>query len=107
MRRTATGDSALVGRLLPVLVLLLAVPAAAHADWTATGIFRYIDRPFDETGFLMFTPPLPIRHATVEVRDAAFPDSSFLEIVELKPGERFPIQEFIERTQAVLLAAAD
>jgi ADP-heptose:LPS heptosyltransferase len=42
-----------------------------------------------------------------EVRDAAFPDSSLLEIVELRPGERFPIQEFIERTQAVLLAAAD
>jgi len=43
----------------------------------------------------------------VEVRDAAFPDSSLLEIVELRPGERFPIQEFIERTQAVLLTAAD
>ncbi len=43
----------------------------------------------------------------VEVRDAAFPDSGFLEIVELTPGERFPIQEFIERTQAVLLTAAD
>lgn len=42
-----------------------------------------------------------------EVRDAAFPDSSLLEIVELRPGERFPIQEFIERTQAVLLTAAD
>ncbi|MFH1690528.1 MAG: hypothetical protein ABIE42_09880 [Candidatus Eisenbacteria bacterium] len=43
----------------------------------------------------------------VEVRDAAFPDSKLLEIVELRPGERFPIQEFIERTQAVLLTAAD
>jgi len=43
----------------------------------------------------------------VEVRDAAFPDSGFLEIVELRPGERFPIQEFIERTQAVLLTAAN
>jgi len=42
-----------------------------------------------------------------EVRDSAFPDSDLLEIVELKPGERFPIQEFIERTQAVLLKAAD
>lgn len=41
-----------------------------------------------------------------EKRDAAFPDSSFLEIVELRPGEKFPIQEFIDRTQAVLLAAA-
>ena len=43
----------------------------------------------------------------VEVRDAAFPDSRLLEIVELRPGERFPIQEFIELTQAVLLTAAD
>jgi len=42
-----------------------------------------------------------------EVRDAAFPSSDLLEIVELKPGERFPIQEFIERTQSVLLKAAD
>lgn len=41
-----------------------------------------------------------------EVRDAAFPDAASLEIVELRPGERFPIEEFIERTQAVLLAAA-
>jgi ADP-heptose:LPS heptosyltransferase len=41
-----------------------------------------------------------------EKRDAAFPDAGFLEIVELRPGEKFPIQEFIDRTQAVLLAAA-
>jgi ADP-heptose:LPS heptosyltransferase len=41
-----------------------------------------------------------------EVRDSAFPDSDLLEIVELKPGERFPIQEFIDRTQSVLLKAA-
>jgi hypothetical protein len=26
--------------------------------------------------------------------------------VELRPGERFPIREFIERTQAVLLSAS-
>lgn len=41
-----------------------------------------------------------------EKRDAAFPDSGFFEIVELRPGEKFPIQEFIDRTQALLLAAA-
>ncbi|MBN2565461.1 MAG: glycosyltransferase family 9 protein [Candidatus Eisenbacteria bacterium] len=41
-----------------------------------------------------------------EMRSAAFPDSGHLEIVELKPGERFPIHEFIERTQAVLLSAS-
>jgi ADP-heptose:LPS heptosyltransferase len=41
-----------------------------------------------------------------EMRSSAFPDSGRLEIVELKPGERFPIQEFIERTQAVLLSAS-
>ncbi len=41
-----------------------------------------------------------------ELAAAAFPDSDRLEIVTLVPGERFPIDEFIERTQAVLLANA-
>ncbi|MBM3307169.1 MAG: hypothetical protein FJY74_02460 [Candidatus Eisenbacteria bacterium] len=37
---------------------------------------------------------------------AALPQSDRLEVVTLVPGERFPIEEFIERTQAVLLASA-
>jgi heptosyltransferase-2 len=41
-----------------------------------------------------------------ELRSSAFPETGHLEIVELTPGERFPIQEFIERTQAVLLSAS-
>jgi ADP-heptose:LPS heptosyltransferase len=41
-----------------------------------------------------------------DLATAAFPDSGHLEVVELRPGERFPIQEFIERTQAVLLSAS-
>jgi ADP-heptose:LPS heptosyltransferase len=38
-----------------------------------------------------------------EVEDAALPESECLGIVELKPGEKFPIRELLERTQAVLL----
>jgi ADP-heptose:LPS heptosyltransferase len=41
-----------------------------------------------------------------ELAGAAVPESDRLEIVTLVPGERFPIDEFIERTQAVLLANA-
>lgn len=41
-----------------------------------------------------------------ELAVTAVPESGRLEIVTLVPGERFPIEEFIERTQAVLLANA-
>ena len=43
---------------------------AALANWTATGTLRYIDREFDQTGFTGTEPAVPIRFATVEVRDA-------------------------------------
>jgi ADP-heptose:LPS heptosyltransferase len=39
-----------------------------------------------------------------EFEESAFPESSRLEMIRLTPGERFPIEEFIERTEAVLLA---
>ncbi len=42
----------------------------------------------------------------LEMAEAALLDSTFLQVVELTPGERFPIAEFIERTQAVLLASS-
>ncbi len=41
-----------------------------------------------------------------ESDESAFPESSCLEVINLVPGERFPIEEFIERTQSVLLAGA-
>ena len=56
-------------------VLLLAAAGwflstgAVFANWTASGTFRYVDREFDQTGFTGAEPPLPIRFATVEVRD--------------------------------------
>jgi hypothetical protein len=53
-----------------VLLITLASAGLAEANWTATGTFRYIDREFDQTGFTGAEPPLPIRFATVEVRDA-------------------------------------
>jgi hypothetical protein len=46
-----------------------AVSAPAYANWTASGTFRYIDREFDQSGFTGVEPPLPVRFATVEVRD--------------------------------------
>ena len=42
----------------------------AYGNWTASGTFRYVDREFDQTGFTGAEPPLPIRYANVEVRDA-------------------------------------
>jgi ADP-heptose:LPS heptosyltransferase len=44
--------------------------------------------------------------APPEMDEAALPDSEYLQVIELVPGERFPIAEFIERTQAVLLAGS-
>ncbi len=41
-----------------------------------------------------------------EMEEAALLESDCLQVVELRPGERFPIEEFIERTQAVLLSAS-
>jgi len=53
--------------LLPAAWLL--ATGVVHANWTATGTFRYVDREFDQTGFTGAEPPLPVRFATVEVRD--------------------------------------
>jgi heptosyltransferase-2 len=41
-----------------------------------------------------------------EMEEAALLESDCLQVIELTPGERFPIEEFIERTQAVLLSAS-
>ena len=59
-----------IRRLLPLLLIAFLIPAgAARADWTASGTFLYIDREFDINGFTGVEPALPIRFATVEVRD--------------------------------------
>jgi len=42
--------------------------------------------------------------APQESEETALPESSCLEVIGLTHGERFPIEEFIERTQSVLLA---
>ena len=58
-------------RLAGVLLLVVLVSTGlAEANWTASGTFRYIDREFNQTGFTGAEPSLPIRFATVEVRDA-------------------------------------
>src|SRR5215510_13235067 len=51
------------------LLISAASLGTALANWTATGTFKYIDREFDETGFTGVEPALPVRFATVEVRD--------------------------------------
>jgi hypothetical protein len=57
-------------KLLPLLVFTsMVVVGVAHADWTASGTFLFIDREFDQNGFTGVEPALPIRFATVEVRD--------------------------------------
>lgn len=56
------------GLLLAVLAAAL-FPGAALADWRASGIFKYQEREFDETGFTGNQPSQPIRLARVEVRD--------------------------------------
>jgi hypothetical protein len=45
----------------------LAAATAAHANWTASGIFRYRDRIQDLSGFTGATQDLPIRNARVEI----------------------------------------
>jgi hypothetical protein len=55
--------------LLLFLVLGLGSSGLASANWTASGTFRYVDREFDQNGFTGVEPPLPIRFATIEVRD--------------------------------------
>ncbi len=46
----------------------------------------------------LMTPP--------EMEEEAFPESEYLAVVELTPGARFPIEDFMERTQSVLLKGA-
>ena len=43
---------------------------SAHADWTASGTFQYVDREYGATGFTGVETPRPIRFADVEVVDA-------------------------------------
>lgn len=56
--------------LVATLAVAFTATGLAQANWTATGSFRYIDREFDQTGFTGTEPPVPIRFANVEVRDA-------------------------------------
>ena len=57
-------------RIFVLLALVVSAAAPSYANWTASGTFRYIDREFDQTGFTGVEPSLPIRFATVQVRDA-------------------------------------
>jgi len=58
-------------RILSLLLLTWAGSLGmAHANWIASGTFRYVDREFDQSGFTGVEPSLPIRLANVEVRDA-------------------------------------
>jgi len=51
-----------------LLAALFASPVAAN--WTATGLFVYVDREFDQTGFTGVETLAPVRRADVEVVDA-------------------------------------
>ncbi len=41
-----------------------------------------------------------------ELEDEAYPDRGCLEVITLVPGDRFPIEEFMERTQSAMLRGA-
>ncbi len=41
-----------------------------------------------------------------ELEAEAYPDRDYLEIITLVPGDRFPIEEFMERTQSAMLRGA-
>ena len=60
-------------RLLRALILIIIIGTglwgSASANWVASGSFRYQDREFDDTGFTGNQPMLPIRYATIEIRD--------------------------------------
>ncbi len=54
---------------VPLLLAWFGALGGVYANWTATGTFQYVDREFDQSGFTGAEPSLPIRLATVEVRD--------------------------------------
>jgi hypothetical protein len=60
-------------RLLRALILIIVLGTGfsgfAWANWVASGSFRYQDREFDDTGFTGNQPMVPIRYATIEIRD--------------------------------------
>jgi len=60
-------------RLLRALILIFIIGTglcgSVSANWVASGSFRYQDREFDDTGFTGNQPTLPIRYATIEIRD--------------------------------------
>ncbi len=59
-----------VVRVLLIAWLIVAAGAAAHANWTASGIVNYQDREFDQTGFTGVQPLLAARFVDIEVVDA-------------------------------------
>ncbi len=56
--------------LLALSFLTVGWLGSAHADWTASGAFQYVDREYDATGFTGVESPRPIRFADLEVVDA-------------------------------------
>ncbi len=56
--------------LLALSFLTVGWLGSAHADWTASGTFQYVDREYDATGFTGVESPRPIRFADLEVVDA-------------------------------------
>ncbi|HET6373963.1 MAG TPA: hypothetical protein VFG76_11695, partial [Candidatus Polarisedimenticolia bacterium] len=57
------------GAIFLAAVFACLLPTLAHANWTASGRFVYVDREFDQTGFTGAEPQLPIRLADIEVLD--------------------------------------
>ncbi len=60
----------LAARILPA-ALAAALGSPVRADWVASGVFKYEDREWNETGFTGVVLQAPIRYADVEVVDTA------------------------------------
>ena len=56
-------------RIAVPLVLVLAIASPALANWTASGVFQYQDRDWDNTGFTGTVTNKPVRFADVQIID--------------------------------------
>jgi len=84
----------------------LASLGLAYGNWTASGTFRYTHREFDQTGFTGAEPPLPIRYANVEVRDAkAKGGSALLATTATDANGNFSIVVSDNKTRTVYVRA--
>jgi len=91
--------------LLGALVLLVSAGSAA-ANWTASGVFQYVDREYDANGFTGNQSNLPVRSVDLEIVDAnASGKNSVLATGTTGPDGSFSIQVQDNSTRDVYVRA--